>query len=75
MIIERRKPFSRGVDQLMFVGDATSPVEKATSAPDPKQIGIVAVAALVALKSKGIVRLAAGGIAAVMGYQIYQASK
>ena len=76
MIIERRRPFARGVDELMFVGDADSTtVEKATAMPDPKQLGVMAVAALVAWKSKGIVRLASAGIAAVMGYRAYQATK
>jgi hypothetical protein len=58
-IIER-KPRSRGVTQLMYVGDDDA-VEKATAPSGEAALGIVA--AVVAFKSKGTTRWLAAGIA------------
>ncbi len=60
---------ARGVSQLMYVGDDGL----ATGKPDTKEMVTGAVAAIVAWKSTGIVRLAAAGIAAWVGYRAYKA--
>lgn len=65
--IENR-PRSRGVTQLMYVGDDDA-VEKATSTTGMKALGVIA--ALIALKSKGTTRLAAAGIASYVAYKTY----
>lgn len=72
MEIRTRRPFARGVSQLMYVGDDEA-VDKAVAAPSAKDVGAGLVAALVAAKSKGVVRLAAAGIASWMAYRVYKA--
>lgn len=84
MKIETAPPFvHRGVTQLMYVGDDDA-VEKAIDRPffDRPPFDFLlngrmapvtgAVAALVALQSRGITRLAAGGIAALMAYRVFK---
>jgi hypothetical protein len=63
-----RKPMARGVTHLMYVGDDDA-VDNAVAAPTGKDLAIGAVAALVALQSRGITRLAAAGIATFIGYR------
>ncbi len=60
---------ARGVSQLMYVGDDASPPAK----PSNRELGAGAVAALVAMNSTGLVRLASAGIAAWVGYRAYKA--
>jgi hypothetical protein len=74
MIIDRRPPEDRGVTTLMYVGDDNA-VDKATATPDSQELAIGAIAALVALQSKGLTRLAAAGVASYVGYRLYQARK
>lgn len=66
MKIRYMQPVDRGVTTLMYVGD------DAVAAPTPAQLGIGVVAAIVALQSKGITRLAAIGVAALIGYRAYR---
>jgi hypothetical protein len=68
-----RTPMSRGVTQLMYVGDDDA-VETAVAPPKPttKDLAIGAVAALVALQSRGVTRLAAAGVAGYIGYRAYK---
>jgi hypothetical protein len=65
-------PMTRGVSQLMYVGDDDA-VELASGKPSGTELAGGAVAAYVALSSKGLVRLVAGGIAAWVGYRAYKA--
>lgn len=74
MNISYKAPTDRGVTQLMYVGDDEA-VDKAVEAPSTKELGVAAIAAIVALQSKGITRLAATGIAAFIGYRAYKARK
>ena len=74
MNISYKQPADRGVTTLMYVGDDEA-VDKAVAAPSPKELGVAAVAAIVALQSKGITRLAAAGIAGWIGYRAYKARK
>lgn len=62
-------PMTRGVSQLMYVGDA----ELASGKPSGAELAGGAVAAYVALSSKGLVRLVSAGIAAFVGYRGYRA--
>lgn len=64
------RPFARGVSSLMYVGDI--PTVDPVTPPTKNELAAGAVAALVAWKSRGIVRLAAGGIAAWIGYRAYK---
>lgn len=68
-----RSPMSRGVTQLMYVGDDEA-VETAVAIPkpSPKELAVGAVAVVVALQSRGITRLAAAGIAGYVGYRAYK---
>lgn len=68
MKVHYTKPVERGVTTLAYIGDDDA-VEKAISAPSSKELGIGAVAAIVALQSKGVTRLAATSIAAFIGYR------
>jgi hypothetical protein len=69
------KPQSdRGVTQLMYVGDDEA-VDKAVAAPSSKELIVGAIALIVALQSKGVTRLAAGGVAGYIGYRAYKARK
>ncbi len=74
MQVSYKPPADRGVTQLMYVGDDEA-VEKAVAMPSSKQIAIGVIAAIVALQSKGITRLAATGVAGYIGYRAYQARK
>lgn len=67
-----KKPMSRGVTHLMYVGDDAA-VENAVAMPAGAELAAGAVAVLVALQSRGITRLVAGGIAAWVGYRAYKA--
>lgn len=62
------KPMTRGVTHLMYVGDDEA-VEKALDPGSRNELIAGAVAAVVALQSRGITRLVAGGIAALVGYR------
>lgn len=72
--IDRSPPRARGVSHLMYVGDDEA-VEQATASPSPKEIGAGVIAAVVALQSRGITRLVAGGIAGYIGYKAYKARR
>lgn len=74
MNIHYTQPVERGVTTLMYVGDDDA-VDKAVQAPTAKELGIGAIAALVALQSKGITRLAALGVVGFIGYRAYKAQK
>lgn len=74
MNISYKPPADRGVTQLMYVGDDDA-VDKAVAAPSSKEIAVGIIAAIVALQSKGITRLAATGVAGYIGYRAYQARK
>jgi hypothetical protein len=68
MHIETAKPFARGVKTLMYVGDVPG------TTPNPvnvDEVAIGALAVLVALSSKGLVRAAAAGIGAWAAYRAY----
>ncbi len=69
-----RKPMSRGVTHLMYVGDDDA-VEKALDPGSRNELIAGAVAAVVALKTRGVTRLLAGGIAAIVGYRAFTALK
>lgn len=62
------RPADRGVTTLTYVGDDDA-VDKAVAAPSPKELGVGAIAAIVALQSRGLTRLAAAGIAGWIGYR------
>jgi hypothetical protein len=68
------KPMARGVTHLMYVGDDDA-VDNALAVPkpSPRELAVGAIAAVVALQSRGITRLAAAGIAAWVGYRAYKA--
>jgi len=72
MIIQRHRPVTRGIDRLQYIS-GTAELEAAIAAVTPKEVGLGAVAAFVALKSKGIVRIAAAGAAAYVAWQLWQA--
>lgn len=74
MEIRFNSPADRGVTTLMYVGDDDA-VENATQAPSPREFGIGLLAALVALQSRGVTRLAAGGVAGYVGYRLYKMAK
>ena len=74
MNISYKAPTDRGVTQLMYVGDDDA-VDKAVEAPSTKELGVAAIAAIVALQSKGITRLAAAGVVGWIGYRAYKAQK
>lgn len=65
----RHPPMTRGVSQLMYVGDDGI----ATGKPSGNELAVGAVSAYVALSSRGLVRLASAGIAAWIGYRAYKA--
>jgi hypothetical protein len=68
--ISHMRPADRGVTTLTYVGDDDA-VDKAV-APSPKEMGVGAIAALVALQSRGLTRLAAAGIAGWIGYRAFR---
>ena len=70
LIVENR-PWTRGVTQLMYVGDDEA-VENAVK-PSGRELAVGAVAAVVALQSRGVTRLVAAGIATLIGYRAYKA--
>lgn len=74
MQISYKPPSDRGVTQLMYVGDDEA-VDNAVAAPSSKELLVGAIAAIVALQSKGITRLAATGVAGYIGYRALQARK
>lgn len=74
MQILYKPPADRGVTTLMYVGDDDA-IEKATAAPSSKELLVGAIAAIIALQSKGITRLAATGVAGYIGYRAYKARK
>ena len=69
----RHKPFARGVSQLMYVGDDTAIPASNHAMPSNTEFAAGAVSLLVAMKSRGIVRLAAAAVAGWVGYNAYQA--
>lgn len=69
LIVENR-PWTRGVTQLMYVGDDDA-VENAVK-PTTGELAIGAVAAVVALQSRGATRLVAAGIATLIGWRAYK---
>lgn len=71
----KHAPFARGVSHLMYVGADDVDVVPATGKPSTKELGFGAVAAVVALQSRGITRLVSGGIAAWIGYKLYRSRK
>ncbi len=74
MIVSYKPPADRGVTQLMYVGDDEA-VDKAVAAPSSTQMLVGAIAAFVALQSKGITRLTAVGVAGYIGYRAIQSRK
>lgn len=74
MQIAYKPPADRGVTTLVYVGDDDA-VERATAGPSSKELIVGAIAAIVALQSKGITRLAATGVAGYIGYRAYKARK
>jgi hypothetical protein len=74
MQVTYKQPAERGVTQLMYVGDDEA-IDKVLAPPSAKEIGVGAVAAIVALQSKGLTRLVATGIAAFIGYRAIKAQK
>lgn len=74
MQITYNRPVERGVTTLMYVGDDDA-VDKATAAPSDKEMLVGAAAAVVALQSKGITRLAALAVAAYVGTRALKARK
>ncbi len=72
LVIDRR-PMSRGVEQLMYVGDDEAVETALLGKPTGKELAVGAVAAVVALQSKGVTRLVAAGIASWVGYRAYRA--
>lgn len=72
--IDRSPPAARGVTQLMYVGDDEA-VDKATAAVPPTTgtLAVGAISAVVALQSRGITRLVAGGIASWVAYRYVRA--
>ncbi len=72
MEIRHNAPMTRGVTQLMYVGDDQA-VETATAKPDVVELLGGALAAWHALHSKGFVRLASAGIASVVAYRMIKA--
>jgi hypothetical protein len=74
MQIVQHRPADRGVTTLMYVGDDAA-VEQAVQAPSAKEMGVGALAVLIAWQSKGITRLAAMGVASFIGYRVYRAQK
>lgn len=65
------RPFARGVDQLMYVGDDTATPAPAVTPPQAKDLIPVAALGLVAWKTRGILRLAAAIGAGYLGLQYY----
>lgn len=74
MNVSYKPPIDRGVTQLMYVGDDDA-VDNAVAAPSSKELLVGAIAAIVALQSKGITRLAATGIAGYVGYRAIKSRK
>jgi hypothetical protein len=74
MEVRYTSPADRGVTTLMYVGDDDA-VDKAVTAPSAKELLVGAIAAIVALQSRGVTRLAAGGVAGYIGYRLYKARK
>lgn len=74
MEIRFNAPADRGVTTLMYVGDDDA-IEKATQSPSAKEIGIGLLAAIVALQSCGVTRLAAGSVAGYVGYRLCKMAK
>jgi len=72
--ISYKPPSDRGVTQLMYVGDDDA-VDKAVGDPRDSHLLFGGIAAIVALQSKGITRLAALAVAGYVGYRVYQARK
>jgi hypothetical protein len=74
MNISYKQPADRGVTTLMYVGDDDA-VEKAVKASGLPEASFGILAALIALQTKGLTRLAAAGVAAFIGYRAYKARK
>jgi hypothetical protein len=74
MQVSYKPPSDRGVTQLMYVGDDEA-VENAVATPSSKELLVGAIAVIVALQSRGVTRLAAGGVAGYVGYRLYKARK
>jgi hypothetical protein len=74
MELRYAQPAERGVTQLMYVGDDEA-VDKAVGDPRDSHLLFGGIAAIVALQSKGITRLAALAVAGYVGYRVYQARK
>lgn len=77
MEIKRQRPFARGVDTLMYVGDDAATEAATSPMPSTTTLGIGLLALIIAAKGKGVTldRVAAAGIAAVIGYRVYEAKK
>ncbi len=74
MQISYNPPRDRGVTSLMYVGDDEA-VDKAVGGPTDSHILFGGIAAIVALQSKGITRLAALAVVGYVGYGVYKARK
>jgi hypothetical protein len=71
MNISYKAPTDRGVTQLMYVGDDEA-VDKAVGDARDSHLLFGSIAAIVAMQSKGITRLAALALA---GYVVYRATQ
>jgi hypothetical protein len=67
----RHHPFSRGVSQLMYVGDDGTPAPR--SVDKKAELAIGAVTAYLAVKSRGLPRALWAGIAAYSALKLYRA--
>ena len=74
MHISYRQPADRGVTTLMYVGDDDA-VDKALTSPTKQQLIVGAIAALVAIKGSGIIRIAGGCVAGYVGYRFYKSTR
>jgi hypothetical protein len=74
MKIHYTAPVERGVTQLMYVGDDDA-VEKAVGDARDSHLLFGGIAAIIAMYSKGVTRLASTGVVAYIVYRAYKARK
>ncbi len=70
MEIKSERPAGRGVSQLMYVGDDAAVERTWQRTLSDGQVYVGLGCAVAALHSKGAVRLATGGIAALVGLRM-----
>ncbi len=74
MNIRYTQPPDRGVTTLMYVGDDEA-VEKAVGDARDSHLLFGGIAAIIAMYSKGVTRLASTGVVAYVVYRAYKARK